>query len=474
MSKKNDNLLAPLIDAVWDAGVIAWNQGSKIACNHLGIKTEKQIEEDKIRIEKEMKQRKIEEEKIREQEVENKNKIKINGATLNFNDLFFNCGLKNKLKDMPILEKVSNYKSVDIYSFKLPIGVTVSSVQEKIESISDFFEVSQMNIKLQKKNGLMDIIVTKDNMFNRIFEYQDMKLGENLKIPVGHFINQDHLEKMLVIDMSKDEIAHGFIGSTTGGGKSNLIRIILLNWIMNKPPEDLELFLIDGKGGTDYMSFLNAPHVFMNKCFNDATDIVEILNGSLNEILRRNRVFQKAEANNFREFTEMGGHMPRRVIIFDEYAMYHGTKLYPDMQSKVGKICSTGRSAGIHIIVATQDGRKEVLDSMIKYNMPLKIGFKCANAQHSKNITSYEGLETINRIGVGRIYGLPIDTEYIQFKTMKAPSSKDIKKMIEDKYKDQKSVFRLTPEGNDRFSTSSEDKCFFEEEYIFIDEECED
>lgn len=464
--KSDDNIIKVLADSIYDVGAIVLKGGFNIACKTVGYKTEEQKQKEREEAEELMKLKLEEEKRLRELEIEGKNKTTINGKELDFNILFINCGLKNKLKDMPTLEKVRNYKPVDIYSFKLPTGVTVSTVQQKIEDISDFFEVPQMNIKLQKKNGLMDIIITKDNIFNRIFEYEDMGLGDGLKIPVGHFVNQDYMEKMLVIDMAKDDIPHAFIGSTTGGGKSNFIRVMLLNWIMNKSPKDIELFLIDGKGGTDYMSFIDAPHIYMNKCFNEAKEIVTILEGAISEILRRNQIFIQAGANNYCEYVELGNEMPRRVIIFDEYAMYHGSSEYNIMQSRVGKICATGRSAGVHIIVATQDGRKEILDSMIKYNMPLKIGFKCDNAQHSKNISGFEGLETINRIGVGRAYGLPIETDYIQFKTMKAPSSRDIKDMIEKKYSSEKWKLDIPLIGGE----IEENK----ESYEGFGEECED
>ena len=453
--KKEQNILAPLVDSMFYTTMQALNSTSSLLCKAIGIKTKEEREEEAKRIEEYMKRKQEEELSLQEQAIENINKITIGNKKLNFNELFFNCGLKNKLKDMPLLKKVNHYETVDIYSFKLPVGVTISSVKDKIEHLADFFEVSQMNIKLQKKNGLMDIIITKDDLFNRVFEYQDMKLSEGLKIPLGHFVNQDYLEKMLVIDMAKDEIPHAFIGSTTGGGKSNFIRVMLLNWIMNKKVEDIELYLIDGKGGTDYVAFLEAPHVFMNKCFKDEEDIITILEDAHREILRRNQTFIQAKANNFKEYIELGNKMARRVIVFDEYAMYHGTSDYNVIQSKVSKICSTGRSAGVHIIIATQDARKEILDSMIKYNMPLKIGFKCDNAQHSKNISGHEGLETINKIGVGRAYGLPIDSDYIQFKTMKSPSSKNIRTMIHNKYKYYKKEEVV-------------------EEDMFFGEECED
>lgn len=421
---KEVNALEPIVDIFIKAGK-----------QLIGYKTKNEIKSEKEAIER-IKEEKIKEyNKKKEKEIENKNKITEGKVTYDFNNLFINCGLKNKLKDMPILESVKHYSTVDIYSFKLPIGVTVTAVKEKLEQISDFFEVPQMSVKLQKKNNLMDIIISKVDMYNKTYNFQELPMNTGLKIPVGHFINQDYLEKLLVIDISKDDIPHGFVGSTTGGGKSNFILSFLLNWIMTKSPEDLELFLIDGKGGTDYSSLLQAPHIYKNTCFTDILDVMEVLELNVAEMERRNKIFFKSGVKNFREYNATRGHIPHRVIIFDEYAMYCDDKQnYSSIQAKVGKICSMGRSAGIHIIVATQDARQKILDSMIKYNMPLKIGFKCDNTQHSINISGYQGLETINKVGVGRVYGLPIDTEYVQFKSILTPKSDVIRKMIEEKY----------------------------------------
>ena len=89
----------------------------------------------------------------------------------------------------------------------------------------------------------------------------------------------------------------------------------------------------------------------------------------------------------------------------------------------------------MHIIIATQDANQNSIDPTIKRVLPLRIGFKCANEQHSKNICEHTGLETLKVKGVGRAYGLPIDDQYVQFRAMLAPSSSKVKSMIKEKYK---------------------------------------
>ena len=119
-----------------------------------------------------------------------------------FNDLFFNCGLDNKSKNMPKLVEYKNMSTVDIFTFKLPAGVSVSKVRSKLEEVSDFFEIDEMNIKIQKKNNMMDIIITKDNLFSndKVINYYIPKLDKNkLMMPLGHYINKDYLEQFLFI-----------------------------------------------------------------------------------------------------------------------------------------------------------------------------------------------------------------------------------------------------------------------------------
>lgn len=461
MAKSESNILVPLVDSLCEVGTLVWKMGSDIVCKKLGIKSEEQKKIEMEKAEELMKAKEQEEIRLKELEVETKNTLTIGDKKLNFNELFINCGLKNKLKDMPILEEVKNYPTVDIYSFKLPIGVTVTTVQQKIEDISDFFEVPQMNIKLQKKNGLMDIVITKENLYREVFNYspihfKDTKYPNNLKFVLGHYINQDYLQRMLAIDLANDDIAHTFIGASTGAGKSNLIRTIIINFILTKTPQELEIFLLDGKGGADYVVFEKSPHVFMNKCYSNPEDVCNILEDLNTEILRRNQLFKSVEVNNYNEYIKRGNTLPRRLIILDEYAIFKKDEgIFKKIQNFAGNITAQGRSAGVHMIVATQDGQKAVLESMLKYNLKTKIGFKCDNEQHSVNVCGQAGLQELKLKGVGRVFGLPRDEEYIQFKSTLAPSSEKMKKMIQSKYPNWRANIKLI-DGNYRKITERE------------------
>ena len=368
------------------------------------------------------------------------NKLISKDNSYNFNELFYNCGLDNKSKDMPQLIEYKNMSTVDIFTFKLPAGVSVSKVRTKLEEVADFFEIEEMNIKIQKKNNKMDIIITKNNLFSneKIIDYYIPKLDKNkLMMPIGHYINKDYLEKFLAVDMSSGDIPHAFIGATTGGGKSNFIISVLLSWVLNYSPKDLEICIMDSQGGADYTTLLYAPHVKNNKCYSDIDDVHSILDDCLDELKDRQQKLVNTETKNAVEYRKKIGRMPFKVIIIDEYASFKDTeaKKGERITDKVATIAANGRKVDVHIIIATQDANQNSIDPTIKRVLPLRIGFKCANEQHSKNICEHTGLETLKVKGVGRAYGLPIDDQYVQFRAMLAPSSSKVKSMIKEKYK---------------------------------------
>ena len=369
------------------------------------------------------------------------NIMKSDKKCYDFNDLFFNCGLDNKSKNMPELIEYKNMSTVDIFTFKLPAGVSVSKVRSKLEEVSDFFEIEEMNIKIQKKNNMMDIIITKDNLFSndKVIDYYIPKLDKNkLMIPIGHYINKDYLEQFLAADMSSGDIPHAFIGATTGGGKSNFILSVLLSWIMNYSPKDLEVCIMNSQGGADYTTLLYAPHIKNNKCYSDIEEVHEILDDCLAELKERQQKLVNTETKNAVEYRKRIGKMSFKVILIDEYASFKDTetKKGERITDKVATIAANGRKVDIHIIISTQDANQNSIDPTIKRLLPLRIGFKCTNDQHSKNICEYTGLETLKVKGVGRVYGLPIDDQYVQFRAMRMPEdSSIIKKMIQSKYK---------------------------------------
>ena len=67
--------------------------------------------------------------------------------------------------------------------------------------------------------------------------------------------------------------------------------------------------------------------------------------------------------------------------------------------SSIISLAQMGRAAGIHVIIATQTPRKDVISGMIKANFPTMIAFKVSNSTDSQVILDNTGAEKL--IGKG-------------------------------------------------------------------------
>lgn len=389
----------------------------------------------------------------REKLVDKKNNVFVDGEHYNFSDLFFNIGLTNKSKEMPILKRYEVKEVCNIFTFECPVGVTKSKIEEKIEEIAAFFDTYEGNIEIRKHKSYIDIIVITSDIFDKVYNYDPnaFKSIEGLKIPLGFFLSDDYEIKMLVTDMSKNGYHSMLVAGSSGFGKSSAIRLILLHLVLNYPPEYLQIVIFAGKGDNDFLFMYDTPHLYNNKCYIDLDEIVGneptkkeegtkgILDDLVEEVVKRNAILKKYGCKDIDEYYRKGHKdLPYKLVVFDEYSYMHSHKKFSRLQSLMGSLISTARSCGIRVITAMQDSQKEYYITQMRYNTNLKICYKAENSAHSRNMCNQDGLELIRRKGECRFYAPNMSNgkEYVMMKSILPPEDTDVLiKMIKNKYK---------------------------------------
>ncbi|MGK2874696.1 MAG: FtsK/SpoIIIE domain-containing protein [Nocardioides sp.] len=162
---------------------------------------------------------------------------------------------------------------------------------------------------------------------------------------------------------------HGLVVGATGSGKSELLRTLLVGLIEHNTADQVQLLLIDFKGGAAFAPFRDIAHtagVVTNLAGVGLVDRVRIAVEA--EVTRR----QKLLADHGGErFDQVG--LPRLMVVIDEFTeLLNQSPDFADTLASVGRL---GRSLGIHLLLATQrleEGRMRGLESHLGYRIALR------------------------------------------------------------------------------------------------------
>lgn len=151
--------------------------------------------------------------------------------------------------------------------------------------------------------------------------------------------------------------AHGVLGAMTGSGKSNLYHAIIAGLATRYSPEELRMYLIDGKDGVEFQPYRSLPHAEVVSLRSSPELSRSVLSELIAEKERRNDLFTAAGARDFVEYRRKGqmhGQLPRVLLLVDEYQeLFEGDQdgIASDM---LLQLAAQGRSAGIHMYLGSQ------------------------------------------------------------------------------------------------------------------------
>ncbi|CAN5784332.1 type VII secretion system ESX-4 FtsK/SpoIIIE family ATPase EccC4 [soil metagenome] len=172
---------------------------------------------------------------------------------------------------------------------------------------------------------------------------------------------------------------HGLCLGATGSGKSELLRTIALGMIALHSPEQLNLILVDFKGGATFLGLERAHHVtaVITNLADEAYLVDRMQDALAGEIRRRQQLLRDTgNLPGIGAYNEVRGQrpaLPALFVIVDEFSELLSQQ--PDFIDVFVEIGRLGRSLGIHLLLASQrldEGRLRGLDSHLSYRICLK------------------------------------------------------------------------------------------------------
>ena len=248
------------------------------------------------------------------------------------------------------------------------------------------------------------------------------------KIPLA--LGKDVYGKAIVTDLA--QMPHLLVAGTTGSGKSVCINALIASMLFRFTPEELQLIMIDPKM-VELQVYTNLPHL-RYPVITDPKKVLLGLRGLIDEMEKRYKIFARVGVRNIMSFNvrppkkkdvapessdeaeikvprqdeiQIPDKMPYIVVIIDELADLMQTAP-ADVESAIARITQMARAAGIHIIVATQTPRADVITGVIKANIPSRIAFQVASKIDSRVILDENGADRL--LGQGDMLYLPPST----------------------------------------------------------------
>ena len=232
----------------------------------------------------------------------------------------------------------------------------------------------------------------------------------HLAVRFGH----DESGAPVVLDLTEAALGgvgpHGLLVGATGSGKSELLRTIVLGLGLTHTTDELNLVLVDFKGGATFAGLARLPHVtaLVTNLAEDLALVDRLADALTGELERRQQLLHDAGFS-CREDLEAARRadatlepLPSLFIVVDEFSeLLAARPEFVDVFVGIGRL---GRSLGLHLLLASQrleEGRLRGLESHLSYRLGLRT-FSAAESRAVLGTTDAHDLPSRPGIGLLR------------------------------------------------------------------------
>lgn len=311
--------------------------------------------------------------------------------------------------------------SVTRYELQPAAGVRVSKITGLADDIA--LNLAAMSVRIEAPvpgKACIGIEVPNDHRDTvSLRELIDSEEYRKAKGKLTFAVGKDIEGNIIIGDIAK--MPHMLVAGTTGSGKSVFTNSIILSILYHASPDEVKLILIDPKK-VEFPIYNKIPHLLI-PVVTEPLKAAGALRWAVNEMNKRYLMFEANNVKNLQEFNDMVLEernkpaeeqdevrakidlLPQIVIVVDEFADLM-MAARSEVEDSVLRLAQLARAAGIHMIIATQSPRADVLTGLIKSNIPSRVSLSVSSNVDSRVILDESGAEKL--LGNGDLLYKPV------------------------------------------------------------------
>ncbi len=298
------------------------------------------------------------------------------------------------------------------YELRLAPGIKVGKVAQLKDDLAYALAATDVRI-LAPIPGKQAVGVEVPNAHRRI-----VRLGDVFQAPpkdwspLTVWLGKDVAGKAIGADLAK--MPHILVAGTTGAGKSGAINAMLSSILLRASPHEVRLVLVDPKQ-VELNHYESIPHL-LTPVITSPRMAANALQNLVKEMEQRYGIMSLARTRGLIELNAARARrgepaLPYILCVIDELADL--MMVAPaDVEDSIIRLAQKARAVGIHLVLATQSPRVDVITGMIKANVPSRIAFAVSSQTDSRVILDQNGAESL--LGQGDMLFSPVGSSRLQ------------------------------------------------------------